>query len=82
MDSINQITEKMYFKEMLSNTREGLIAKYIIYSELVRKLIENGSITYETKLGNVTDIKIDWEKVNKTKSALGFDDDLVQKLFP
>jgi hypothetical protein len=79
--AINQITDHMYSREMTSITREGLIAKYIIYSELVNILVKNGSVTYKTKLGNVTDIKIDWNKVNKTKLDLGFEDDLVQKLF-
>ncbi|OPX41877.1 tRNA(Glu)-specific nuclease WapA precursor [Ruminiclostridium hungatei] len=79
---INQITDRMYGSMIKSDTREGAVAKYTIYSGFVKKLVDNGSITYKTTWsGSVKDLKIDWDKVNRTKVDLGLDTDLVQELY-
>jgi Na+-transporting NADH:ubiquinone oxidoreductase subunit NqrF len=69
---INQITDGIF--NISSKSREGVTAKYVIYSGFVQTLVDKKIVTYTTSWGTLDDYKVDWDKFDKLKKELKIDE--------
>jgi RHS repeat-associated protein len=77
----NQITFQMFGTSMDSNSREGVIFKYAIYSNIVSELMKNGGVTYDLDWGDVTNLKVNWDIYNETVKNMGIDTQKIRDLY-
>ncbi|WP_313152490.1 RHS repeat domain-containing protein [Lacrimispora sp.] len=77
----NQITFQMFSTSMESNSREGVIFKYAIYSNIVSELMKNGGVTYDLDWGVVTNLKVNWDIYDKTVKNMGIDTQKIRDLY-
>ena len=77
----NQITSQMFGTSMVSNSREGVIFKYAIYSNIVSELIKNGGVTYDLDWGVVTNLKVNWDIYGETVKRMGIDTKAISELY-
>jgi hypothetical protein len=77
---INQITHKMYGDKYPSYSFDTTLINFTSYAEIVKKLIDKGIVTYNTDLGVVKDLKIDWKKYDSYFYNKGISAEVIAKI--